>query len=154
MCPDQVSTAPAVYGLTAQQATGYGVAECLRLLPKRSCEMHADLDPFMVECGTLWEKHDRETMRWQYLEGASRGLNDIFAPHRLRGFMAKGRPRSSQHQAGTRYHLTILTQACVLITARIRQQNLHCRTNVLAAVDSLVGRVLSGHWLHLSMPVA
>ena len=83
----------------------------------RSCVMHADLEPFMTECRTLWEECDRETMRrWQYLDGASRGLNDIFAPHRSRGFMAEGRPRSSQHQP-VYYHLTILTQACVLITA-------------------------------------
>lgn len=49
-------------------------------------------------------------------KGQAECSNDIFAPHRSCGFMAEGRPRSSQHQP-VYYHLTILTQACVLITA-------------------------------------
>jgi hypothetical protein len=51
----------------------------------RACGMHTDHEPFMAECGTLWEGCDREAMEWQQLERASNGLDDIFAPHRSRG---------------------------------------------------------------------
>ena len=47
--------------------------------------MHADLETFIIVCHTLGESCDRTTMEWQYLEGASSDLNDIFAPQRSRG---------------------------------------------------------------------
>lgn len=48
----------------------------------RPCGMLADLELFITECGALRERCARETMKWRYLEGASSGLDDIFAPHR------------------------------------------------------------------------